>query len=130
MLFKCVLIQHLYGIFSLRRAMAEIDMNIAYRWFLGYAGNDELPHFSAISYNFRNRFNEESIEKVFRWILWKANQVGYLTPSNWVKLTFAAMNLKKLASWKWRDRDPLRFLSFAFSFPFPLNKQEPCFLAP
>ncbi|WP_146009155.1 transposase [Beduinella massiliensis] len=68
-LFMCVLIQHLYGISSLRRAMAEIDMNIAYRWFLGYAGNDELPHFSAISYNFRNRFNEESIEKVFRWIL-------------------------------------------------------------
>ena len=32
-LFMCVLIQHLYGISSLRRAMAEIDMNIAYRWF-------------------------------------------------------------------------------------------------
>ncbi|MDL2248090.1 transposase, partial [Tyzzerella sp. OttesenSCG-928-J15] len=28
-LFKIVLIQHLYGISSLRRTMAEIDMNIA-----------------------------------------------------------------------------------------------------
>lgn len=79
-LFKCVVIQHLYGIASLRTTMAEIDMNIAYRWFLGYAVNDELPHFSTISYNFRNRFNEETIEKVFRWILWEANQSGYLSP--------------------------------------------------
>lgn len=79
-LFKCVLIQHLYGIPSLRRTMAEIDMNIAYRWFLGYAVCDEIPHFSTISYNFRNRFHEDTIEKVFRWILWEANQAGYLAP--------------------------------------------------
>lgn len=34
-LFKIVLIQHLYGIPSLRRTMKEIEMNIAYRWFWG-----------------------------------------------------------------------------------------------
>ena len=79
-LFKCVLIQHLYGIPSLRRTMAEIEMNLAYRWFLGYAIGDELPHFSTVSYNFRNRFNEETIEEVFRWILLEANAAGYLSP--------------------------------------------------
>ena len=68
-LFKIVLIQHLYGIPSLRRTMAEIAMNIAYRWFLGYTLNEELPHFSTVSYNFRHRFTEETIEAVFRWIL-------------------------------------------------------------
>ena len=34
-LFKIVLIQHIYGIPSLRRTLEEINMNMAYRWFLG-----------------------------------------------------------------------------------------------
>ena len=79
-LFKIVLLQHLYGIASLRRTLAEIDMNMAYRWFLGYSLNDELPHFSTVSYNFRHRYTEETIEQIFRWILWEANQAGALTP--------------------------------------------------
>lgn len=68
-LFKIVLIQHLYGIPSLRRTMQEINMNIAYRWFLGYTLNEELPHFSTVSYNFKHRFTEETVEQVFSWIL-------------------------------------------------------------
>ena len=35
-LFKMVLIQHLYGLGSLRRTAQEVSLNIAYRWFLGY----------------------------------------------------------------------------------------------
>jgi transposase len=79
-LFKIVLIQHLYGIPSLRRTMQEINMNIAYRWFLGYTLNEELPHFSTVSYNFKHRFTEETVEKVFSWILQEANRAGYLAP--------------------------------------------------
>ena len=41
-LFKMVLLQHLYGLPSLRRTAAEIEVNIAYRWFLGYSLSDEL----------------------------------------------------------------------------------------
>lgn len=44
-LFKMVLIQHLYGITSLRKVAAEVSMNIAYRWFLGYTLNETTPHF-------------------------------------------------------------------------------------
>lgn len=50
-LFKMVLIQHLYGIRSLRRVAEESSMNVAYRWFLGYSLNDTTPHFSTLSYN-------------------------------------------------------------------------------
>ena len=32
-LFKMVLIQHLYGLPSLRRTAEEVGLNIAYRWF-------------------------------------------------------------------------------------------------
>ena len=36
-LFKMVLIQHLYGLPSLRRTAEEVSLNIVYRWFLGYS---------------------------------------------------------------------------------------------
>ena len=68
-LFKMVLIQHLYGIRSLRRIAEETSMNVAYRWFLGYSLNDTTPHFSTLSYNFRNRFKAETVDKIFNWIL-------------------------------------------------------------
>ena len=35
-LFKMVLIQHLYGLPSLQRTAEEVGLNVAYRWFLGY----------------------------------------------------------------------------------------------
>ena len=54
-LFKMVLIQHLYGLPSLRRTADEISANICYRWFLGYTLQEETPHFSTVSYNFRHR---------------------------------------------------------------------------
>lgn len=79
-LFKMVLIQHLFGIPSLRRTVEEINMNIAYRWFLGYLIGEQLPHFATISYNFRHRFSEDTIEKVFTWILFEADHSGYLSP--------------------------------------------------
>lgn len=44
-LFKMVLLQHLYGPSSLRRAAAEVRVNVCYRWFLGYALQEETPHF-------------------------------------------------------------------------------------
>ena len=79
-LFKMVLIQHLYGLPSLRRTADEVSLNNAYRWFLGYSLTEETPHFSTISYNFRHRFNAETIDKIFAWILSEAAQAGYLKP--------------------------------------------------
>ena len=54
---------------------------MAYRWFLKYRLSEELPHFSTVSYNFRHRFTEETIEAVFRWILEEAEAAGALTPA-------------------------------------------------
>ena len=79
-LFKMVLIQHLYGLPSLRRTAEEVGLNIAYRWFLGYTLQEETPHFSTVSYNFRHRFTEETVDKVFRWILEEVAEAGYLSP--------------------------------------------------
>ena len=61
-LFKMVLIQHLYGLASLRRTAEEVNLNVAYRWFLGYTLQEETPHFSTASYNFRHRFTERKLQ--------------------------------------------------------------------
>ena len=64
-LFKMVLIQHLYGVPSLRKTAEEVKMNIAYRWFCGYLFNEQTSHFSTLSRNFKHRFNEAVVEKIF-----------------------------------------------------------------
>ena len=81
MLFKIVLLQHLDGLASLRGTLRRAETDIVYRWFLGYTLNGELPHFSTVSYNFRHRFTEETIEAVFRWILDEAGTAGALSPA-------------------------------------------------
>ena len=79
-IFKMVMIQHLYGLPSLRRTVEEIKMNVAFRWFIGYLMNEEIPHFATISYNFKHRYTEKTIEEIFYWILREIEQAGYLTP--------------------------------------------------
>jgi transposase len=79
-LFKIVLIQHLYGIPSLRQTIRDIDLNIGYRWFLGYSLSEEIPHFATVSYNFKHRFTSATVEAVFQWILYEAERAGYLAP--------------------------------------------------
>ncbi|MGN0346686.1 MAG: IS1182 family transposase [Lachnospiraceae bacterium] len=71
-LIKMVLIQHLYGIPSLRQTWREIQVNVAYRWFLGYGLLEEIPHFATVSYAFCNRFPPEITEEIFERVLNKA----------------------------------------------------------
>lgn len=56
------------------------SMNVAYRWFLGYLLNEQTPHFSTISYDFKHRYTTETLEKIFYWILNEINGAGYLSP--------------------------------------------------
>src|SRR5574344_2404716 len=79
-LVKMVLVQHLYGLPSLRRTAEEASLNVAYRWFLGYPLQEETPHFSTVSYNFRHRFTEDTVDQIFAWILAEIAEAGYLSP--------------------------------------------------
>ena len=79
-LFKIAMIQHLYGIPSLRRTAEEISLNVAYRWFIGYSLSERTPHFTTLSNNFCHRFTEETVESVFNWILSEINKAGCLSP--------------------------------------------------
>ena len=105
-LFKMVLIQHLYGLPSLRRTAEEIRGSIYYRWFLGYSLQEETPHFSTVSYNVRHRFTEETVDQVFRWILEKVAQAGYLSPKAvFIDGTHIKANAKELMEEVNADRE-------------------------
>ena len=79
-LVKMVLIQHLFGIPSLRQTHREIQVNIAYRWFLGYSLLDDIPHFATVSYAFCKRFPPELATEIFEHILNKALNKRMLDP--------------------------------------------------
>jgi len=79
-LVKIVLIQHLYGIKSLRQTVKEVDMNIAYRWFIGYGIDTPIPHFATISFAFTTRFPSDVFREIFSWILSEAVGMGFVNP--------------------------------------------------
>lgn len=65
-LFKMLFIGYFYGIRSERQLEKEIQMNNAYRWFLGYSLTDRIPDHSTISFNRKGRFEDTSVfEQIF-----------------------------------------------------------------
>ena len=71
---------------------------------------------------------KETIERVFadakeKHAMRYTQYRGLAQVSNWVKLKFAAMNLKKLARWLWQEKSaPLFILLF-----WPLHKENPAY---
>ena len=60
-LFKLLLLGYLYGVRSERQWMREVEVNVAYRWFLGLKLRDKVPDASTLSQNRRRRFSESTI---------------------------------------------------------------------
>ncbi len=61
MLFKIYLLGFMYGIRSERQLIREIQVNLAYRWFLGLNITDPVPHHSTLSQNRNRRFQDSNI---------------------------------------------------------------------
>ena len=81
-LIKLLMLQALFGIRSMRQTIEEAEVNIAYRWFLGYGFNGKIPHFSTFGKNYVRRFQEsELFEKIFERILMEAIQCGFVKAS-------------------------------------------------
>lgn len=76
-LFKMLFLGYLYGIRSERRLVEEIQVNLAYRWFLGLHIEDPVPHHSTISQNRRRRFLDNNIaQEIFDEIVRQAMRRG------------------------------------------------------
>ena len=41
---------------SMRQTIKEIEVNIAYGWFIGYDLTEPIPHFSTFGKNYKRRF--------------------------------------------------------------------------
>lgn len=80
-LVKIALIQYMFGIVSMRKTINEIKTNVAYRWFLGYGLNEEIPHFTTFGKNYVRRFKGTDIfERIFERILQEAISRGFVKP--------------------------------------------------
>ena len=81
-LIKIPLIQYLYGIKSMRQTMKEIEVNVAYRWFLGLEMYDPVPHFSTFGKNYTRRFKGTDLfEQIFAKILEDCYKWKFIDPS-------------------------------------------------
>ena len=61
LLFKMLMIGYLFGIRSERQLVKEVEVNVAYRWFLGLRLTDKVPNHSTFSQNRRRRFNDNKV---------------------------------------------------------------------
>ena len=71
---------------------------------------------------------KETIERVFvdakeRHAMRYTHHRGLAAVTRWVRLKFAAMNLKKLANWSWKNS----FFRLIFAYCFPNCKRIPAF---
>ena len=73
LLFKMLLVGYLFGVRSERQLVREVQVNVAYRWFLGLNLTDKVPDASTFSQNRRRRFNESDVfQQIFDEIVLQA----------------------------------------------------------
>lgn len=79
-LFKMLFVGYIFGIRSERRLVQEIEVNIAYRWFVGFDLDDKIPDHSVFSQNRRRRFSKkpELEQKIFDNIVSQAVKHGLI----------------------------------------------------
>lgn len=78
-LFKMIFINIVFGIGSMRRTCKEIQVNLAYRWFLGISMDEQVPNYSTWSQNYIRRYGDSQIfEQIFDEILRQAMAYGFV----------------------------------------------------
>lgn len=96
-LIKLIMLQALYGIRSMRQTIQEVEVNVAYRWFLGYGLQEKIPHFSTFGKNYERRFKESDLfEQIFVRILMEAIECGFVkTDAVFIDSTHVKANANK-----------------------------------
>lgn len=77
LMFKALFIGYLFGIRSERQLVREIEVNVAYRWFLRLKLTDKVFDASTLSQNRRRRYQDETIaQSIFDRIVEQAIRAG------------------------------------------------------
>jgi len=78
-LIKMAMLQYLFGIRSMRQTVKDIEVNNAYRWFLGLDLGDSVPHFTTFGKNYQRRFaGTDLFEQIFSHVLEQCMSKGYV----------------------------------------------------
>ena len=78
-LLKIVMIQYMFDIRSMRETIRQIQVNAAYRWYIGYDLNEPVPHFSTFGKNYTRRFKDTGLfERVFEAVIQQAMAHGFI----------------------------------------------------
>ena len=76
-IFKMLLLGYLYGIYSERRLETEVQVNIAYRWFLGLDLDERVPDHSTFSQLRRRKFKDSSLfQEIFDEVVRRCMEAG------------------------------------------------------
>ena len=66
----------------MRQTVKEIEVNVAYRWFLGLDMTDKVPHFSTFGKNYTRRFKDTDLfEQIFTHILTECYKFKLVDPT-------------------------------------------------
>ena len=80
-LFKMIMINYQFGYNSMRKTCREIEVNVAYRWFLGISFEEKVPDYSTWSQNYIRRYGESEVfEKIFNRIIEEGIKKHYIKP--------------------------------------------------
>ena len=77
-LVKMILVGYLFDIRSERKLVEEISLNLAYRWYIGYDLDEEIPNHSIFS-KARTRFSKKIFTEIFSQILKTAISYGIVS---------------------------------------------------
>lgn len=63
----------------MRQTIKEIQVNIAYKWYVGYGFDEQIPHFSTFGKNYKRRFEGTDIfDEIFKQILAEVTKCNFL----------------------------------------------------
>lgn len=75
LMFKMLFVGYLFGIRSERQLVREVQVNLAYRWFVHLELEDKVPDASTFSQNRRRRFNDSTVyQEIFDEIVLQAQR--------------------------------------------------------
>ena len=102
-LIKMLIIGYLFDIDSERQLVKDIQVNLAYRWFIKYDIDEKIPHHSTISQTRRRKFSKSTIfQDIFDNIVMQCIEKGLIdgytifTDSTHIKANASMYSLKKI----------------------------------
>lgn len=75
--FRMLIISHLYGLNSDRQLCEDIQVNLAYRWFLRLSLEDKVPDHSSMT-KIRDRLGGKIFKKIFEHMVEECKRAGYV----------------------------------------------------